>query len=195
MFHSSSSSSSSLSLCARTAHDDSSTTCICAVCKQRRKRTKTDCINDRTSCLCEFHIRYRAIKEKDALAHASRRQKMTNCINDRNSCLCEFHIRYRAIKEKDALAHASRRQKMTTPEKVSLNTNIRNKKNDRKIIQMNQLADSLRSETLTNYTIASKTVFSRHEIDELDNNLDFDKYAGTHFIYSKRYNVFNFITN
>jgi hypothetical protein len=64
-----------------------------------------------------------------------------------------------------------------------------------KIINMNQLADSLRSETLTNYTIASKTVFSRHEIDELDNNLDFDKYAGTHFIYSKRYNIFNFITN
>ena len=159
MLHSSLSSSSSLSLCTRTAHDDdSSTTCICAACEKERIKD----INRRST---------------DKLY--KQRKRKTDCINERTSCLCEFHIRYRAIKEKDALAHASsRRQQMNG-----------------KIINMNQLADSLRSETLTNYTIASKTVFSRHEIDELDNNLDFDKYAGTHFIYSKRYNIFNFITN
>ena len=170
MLNCSLSSSSSLSLCASTAHDD---TCICAACEKERitiNRLSTDKLYQR-------------------------RKRKTDCINERNSCLCEFHIKYRAIKEKDALAHASRRQKMTTPEKVTLTTNNRNKKNDRKLIKMNQLADSLRSETLTNYTIASKNVFSRHEIDEMDNNLDFDKYAGTHFIYSKRYNIFNFITN
>jgi len=169
MLHSSLSSSSSISLWARTVHDDDhhSTTCICAACEKERIKD----INRRST---------------DKLY--KQRKRKTDCINERTSCLCEFHIKYRALKEKDALAHASRRQKMTTPENVTLH-------NNRKMIKMNQLADSLHSETLKNYTIASKTVFSRHEIDELDNNLAFDKYAGTHFIYSKRYNIFNFITN
>ena len=44
---------------------------------RKRNNRRSDCKNPADDCQCEFHVKYRDIKEKDALAHFNKRQLLT----------------------------------------------------------------------------------------------------------------------
>ena len=44
---------------------------------RKRNNRRSDCKNLAEDCNCQFHVKYRDIKQKDALAHSNRRQLLT----------------------------------------------------------------------------------------------------------------------
>jgi hypothetical protein len=133
--------------------------------------------------LCEIE-KINIRRDKDLIRkHNSRR---SDCKNLAEDCNCQFHVKYRDIKQKDALAHSNRRQLLTPEEKSkSLDARKRNhivrkvllSPEQKEVISNTRATDSL-EQLRQEYENAVKTVFNRKELDDLDRNFDFCKYAG-----------------
>jgi hypothetical protein len=128
-------------------------------------------------------------REKDKIYRRIKRR--SDCKNPADDCQCEFHVKYRDIKEKDALAHSKRRESLTPDEKSKIDSTDRKQKQKvRRVILSpeqkenlsNTRATDLHEKLLHEYESAVKTVFNRQELDDLDRNFDFCKYAGKNFL-------------
>ena len=138
------------------------------------------------SCVIEkINIR----REKDKLHR--RELRRSDCKNSADDCECEFHVKYRDIKYKDLLAHSNRRNLLTAEEKSKINSAVRkHNKTVRNVILSPEQKENLSNTRATDsleillkeYENAVKTVFNRQELEELDRNFDFCKYAGKNFL-------------
>jgi len=142
------------------------------------------------TCKCQFcEIKKLNIRrEKDLIRKRNSRQ--TDCKNPTEDCNCAFHVKYRVIKDKDALAHSNRRQLLTPEEKsktlvaykqYKIVTKVLLSPEQKEIILKTRATDSYEN-LLLEYENAVKTVFNRQELEELDRNFDFCKYAGKYTV-------------
>ena len=137
------------------------------------------------SCVIEkINIR----REKDKLHR--RELRRSDCKNSADDCECEFHVKYRDIKYKDLLAHSNRRQSLTPEEKSKVKSSVCKRQNTKRNVilspeQKENLSNARATDSLEillkEYVNAVKTVFNRQELDDLDRNFDFCKYAGKNF--------------
>ena len=128
-------------------------------------------------------------REKDKIHRRDIRR--SDCKNSADDCECEFHVKYRDIKYKDLLAHTNRRESLTPEEKSKVNSaKCKRQKTVRNVILSpeqkenlsNTRATDLHEKLLQEYESAVATVFNRQELDDLDKNFDFCKYAGKNFL-------------
>ena len=144
------------------------------------------------SCKCEDCNRQRIVNKKTYNRLYKQRIRKSECENPRENCVCDFHVKYRSIKEKDKDRHSLLRSNLSPEQKApSLTSNRQNKKNVRLLLTPEQKeanlisrASKLHEETLEQYTKSVQTVFSNQELKDLDDNLEFSKYAGNNAIFS-----------
>jgi len=128
-------------------------------------------------------------REKDKLHR--RELRRSDCKNSADDCECEFHVKYRDIKYKDLLAHSNRRKLLTPEDKSKTLVAQKQYKIVRKVllspeqkeIILNTRATDSYENLLLEYENAVTTVFNRQELEELDRNFDFCKYAGKNFLF------------
>ena len=143
------------------------------------------------TCKCQFceieKLNIRRVKD----LIRKRNSRRSDCKNSADDCECDFHVKYRDIKEKDSLAHSNRRQLLTPEEKCKINSAVRKHNTtvrnvilspEQKEKLSNTRATDLHEKLLYEYESAVKTVFNRQELDDLDNNFGFCKYAGKNFV-------------
>jgi hypothetical protein len=90
------------------------------------------------------------------------------------------------------LAHFNKRQLLTPEEKSKIDSgNCKQKQKVRRVILSPEQKDTISNTRATDsleillheYESAVKSVFNRQELDDLDKNFDFCKYAGKNFVF------------
>ena len=139
------------------------------------------------TCKCQFCEIEKINIRRDKDLIRKRNNRRSDCKNPAHDCQCQFHVKYRGIKEKDALAHFNKRLLLTPEEKSKIDSgNCKQKQKVRRVILSPEQKDTISNTRATDsleillheYESAVKSVFNRQELDDLDKNFDFCKYAG-----------------